>query len=128
VLFVRHVRIGLHAREYGRTIAGELELSEHAARTREMWNADAPNWVELGRAAWASESPSWGIWQIPEERARILPDVRGLDVLDLGCGTGYWCAWFARMDARPAIERRIPPERPRLPALISIPVRVALLP
>ncbi len=32
---------------------------------------------------------------------RILPEVRGLDVIDLGCGTGYWCAWFARMGARP---------------------------
>jgi SAM-dependent methyltransferase len=82
-------------------VADELKLTDHAARTREMWNADAPNWVELGRKAWASPSQYWGLWEIPEEELRILPDVHGLDVLDLGCGTGYWCAWLARMGARP---------------------------
>jgi SAM-dependent methyltransferase len=79
----------------------EVDLSEHAARTRELWNADAPNWVARGRAAWASEGPYWGMWELPEERLRILPDVSGMDVLDLGCGTGYWCAWMARMGAKP---------------------------
>ena len=29
----------------------------------------------------------------------ILPDVRGMDVLDLGCGTAYWSAWLARRAA-----------------------------
>jgi SAM-dependent methyltransferase len=82
-------------------VADELNLSDHAARTREMWNADAPNWVELGRNAWASRSPYWGAWQIPEEQLLILPDIRNLDVLDLGCGTAYWCAWMTRMGARP---------------------------
>jgi ubiquinone/menaquinone biosynthesis C-methylase UbiE len=38
---------------------------------------------------------------IPDKQLRILPDVEGLDVLDLGCGTGYWCAWLARLGARP---------------------------
>jgi SAM-dependent methyltransferase len=78
-----------------------MDLSEHAARNREVWNEDAPNWVESGRTAWASPTPWWGMWHVPEEEVRILPDVSGLDVVDLGCGTGYWCAWFAKLGAKP---------------------------
>ena len=78
-----------------------MELPEHAERNRQVWNEDAPNWVESGRKAWASPTPSWGIWHVPEEQVKILPDLNGLDVVDLGCGTGYWCAWFARLGARP---------------------------
>ena len=78
-----------------------LPLSDHARLTRDMWNEDAPEWVALGRAAWERSSPQWGAWNIQEDEVRILPEVRGLDVIDLGCGTGYWCAWFARMGARP---------------------------
>ena len=79
----------------------DLQLSEHAARTREAWNADAPDWIAAAEEAWASPEPYWGMWQVPEAEVRILPDVRGLDVVDLGCGTGYWCAWFHRRGARP---------------------------
>jgi len=78
-----------------------MELSEHAARNREIWNEDAPNWVGPGREAWASPTPWWGMWHVPEAEVNILPDVSGLDVVDLGCGTGYWCAWFARLGAAP---------------------------
>ena len=79
----------------------DLDLSAHATRNRAVWNSDAPNWVAGGRTAWESPTPWWGMWHIPEEELRILPDVAGLDVLDLGCGTGYWCAWFQRLGARP---------------------------
>jgi len=79
----------------------DLELSEHAARTRAGWNAAAPDWVASGRAAWARAAPDWGMWTVLEADVRILPDVRGLDVIDLGCGTGYWCAWLHRLGARP---------------------------
>jgi SAM-dependent methyltransferase len=79
----------------------DFELTEHAARTREAWNADAPDWVAGGRDKWARPAPDWGMWDVPEEEVHILPDVRGLDVIDLGCGTGYWCAWLARLGASP---------------------------
>jgi SAM-dependent methyltransferase len=82
-------------------MADDLELSEHATRNRAQWNAFAPDYVEAGRAAWARRSPDWGMWAVPEEQLHILPDVRGADVVDLGCGTGYWCAWFARLGANP---------------------------
>src|SRR3954466_14354417 len=96
----------------------DLELSEHAARTREEWNAAAPDWVAGGRAAWARREPDWGMWTVPESGVRILPDVRGLDVIDLGCGTGYWCAWLHRLGAPPGgvavsqgqLETRRPPQ------------------
>ena len=82
-------------------MADDLELTEHATRNRAEWNALAPEYVEAGRAAWARRSPDWGMWSVPEEQLHILPDVRGADVVDLGCGTGYWCAWFARLGASP---------------------------
>jgi SAM-dependent methyltransferase len=82
-------------------MAGDLSLSEHAARTRDQWNRMAADWVAAGRAAWERPTPDWGMFSVPEEEVHILPDVRGCDVLDLGCGTGYWCAWFARLGASP---------------------------
>jgi SAM-dependent methyltransferase len=82
-------------------VADDLDLTEYAGRTRARWNALAPDYVAAGRAAWARPAPDWGMWSVPEEQIHVLPDVRGSDVIDLGCGTGYWCAWFARLGASP---------------------------
>ena len=76
------------------------ELTDHARRNRASWDADASNWVDIGERAWASDEPSWGIWGIPELELGVLPDVDGKDVIELGCGTGYWSAWLARRGAR----------------------------
>ena len=67
---------------------------------RANWDADAPNWVERGRRAWEGE-PHWGVWSVPETELGLLPDVDGLDTIELGCGTGYVSAWLARRGARP---------------------------
>jgi SAM-dependent methyltransferase len=72
---------------------------DHVARNREHWNAQAADYVDSGRAAWASE-PYWGMFRIPESEVHILPDVAGLDVIELGCGTAYISAWLARRGAR----------------------------
>lgn len=50
--------------------------------------------------AWAQEEITWGVWSIPEREVGVLPDVDGLDVVELGCGTAYFSAWLARRGAR----------------------------
>ncbi len=74
-------------------------LPEHVARNRAYWDRAAPDWEAGGRRNWASE-PSWGLWGIPESEVRLLPDVAGSDVIELGCGTAYVSAWLARRGAR----------------------------
>jgi SAM-dependent methyltransferase len=52
--------------------------------------------------SWAREVIDWGQFGVPDASiGSPLGDVAGLDVIDLGCGTGYFCAWLARRGARP---------------------------
>jgi SAM-dependent methyltransferase len=41
------------------------------------------------------------VWQIPEAELRVLGDVAGLDVLELGCGAAQWSISLAKLGARP---------------------------
>ncbi len=51
--------------------------------------------------AWSANEITWGLFRVPERDLRILGDVTGLDVVELGCGTAYFSAWLARLGARP---------------------------
>ena len=73
---------------------------DHIAVNRASWDEDAPNWVDAGRRLWSADEPSWGMWGVPESEARLLPDASNLDVVELGCGTGYISSWLARRGAR----------------------------
>ena len=77
------------------------ELPDHVVANRAYWTIEAAAYVEPGRRAWADPEPTWGIWGVPESEAGILPDVAGLDTIELGCGTAYVSAWLARRGARP---------------------------
>jgi SAM-dependent methyltransferase len=78
------------------------DLPDHIARNRASWDRWAAKYEEPGRLNWASEEPLWGIWGVPESQVGMLPsEVAGLDVIELGCGTGYVSAWLARRGARP---------------------------
>jgi CYTH domain-containing protein/SAM-dependent methyltransferase len=76
------------------------DLPDHVRRNRAYWDARAPEWVDAGRRNWGKFEPDWGIWGIPESDLRVLPDVAGMDVLEMGCGTAYISAWLARRGAR----------------------------
>jgi SAM-dependent methyltransferase len=78
-----------------------------------LWSDDAAKnaalWTETNRehtddsasVNWALDEISWGIWAIDESDLKVLPDVNGLDVVELGCGTAYFSAWLAKRGARP---------------------------
>jgi SAM-dependent methyltransferase len=95
-------------RDAGPTCTQEEEVSSgygarmsdgHVRVNRDSWDADAPNWVERGRDAWALEEPIWGRGNL-ESEVHLLPDVSGLETIELGCGTAYISAWLMRRGAR----------------------------
>jgi SAM-dependent methyltransferase len=85
----------------GGDLAVPEDLTEHARANREAWAKEAPSYVPGAERNWAAEEITWGILDVPERELRILPDVGGKDVVELGCGTAYVSAWLARRGARP---------------------------
>ena len=77
-----------------------MTSGDHVERNRSAWNQSAAEYAEPARRSWAQQ-PSWGIWGIPETEVHLLPDVNGLDIIELGCGTAYVSSWLARRGARP---------------------------
>jgi SAM-dependent methyltransferase len=73
---------------------------DHVRANRAAWDVMANDYKEGGRRAWAAQEPRWGIWGVPESQLRVLPEVSGLDVIELGCGTAYFSSWLARRGAR----------------------------
>jgi SAM-dependent methyltransferase len=60
----------------------------------------APEYEKSGHRHWERNEIAWGIFHVPEVQINILPDVAGLDVIELGCGTAYVSSWLARRGAR----------------------------
>jgi SAM-dependent methyltransferase len=75
---------------------------DYVAQNREAWNRMAADYVESGHRNWASDVPTWGIFDVPEEMVDMLPaDLSEMDTIELGCGTAYVSAWLAKRGARP---------------------------
>ena len=76
--------------------------ADHVPRNRAAWDRWAEEYAGPGLRNWAAAEPRWGIWNIAEAQAGVLPaDLEGRDSIELGCGTGYVSAWLARRGARP---------------------------
>ena len=73
----------------------------YVAINRDLWEEDAPNWVEVGARLWSLETPVWGNWGQPEQGLGLLSEnLSGKDAIELGCGTGYVSGWMAKRGAR----------------------------
>jgi SAM-dependent methyltransferase len=76
-------------------------VDSHQRANREAWTGFAARFAGLAERQWASDEPTWGNAHRRERDLDLLGDVRGLAVLELGCGTAYWSAWLQRRGARP---------------------------
>ncbi len=72
---------------------------DYLVRNRRAWDKWSTRYEEAGRQGWETREITWGIWGIPETELRVLPDVAGMDVIELGCGTAYFSSWLARRGA-----------------------------
>ncbi len=86
------------------------KLPDYAVQNREVWTISNANYTaEHARESWAKEKIGWGVWHTLEDEVKVLPDVTGLDVIELGCGTAYWSAWLKRLGARRVVGVDITP-------------------
>jgi SAM-dependent methyltransferase len=80
----------------------DMTLPEHVLRNRSEWGKQADWYRTPGHESWSLSEPRWGIWELPDSQVGALGDMQRFadkDVIELGCGTAYFGAWFARAGA-----------------------------
>ena len=86
------------------------DLPDYALTAREHWTkSNARYTAARARERWAQDEIDWGVWKTPESSLRILPDLRGLEVIELGCGTAYFGAWLKKHGATRVVGVDITP-------------------
>ncbi len=57
------------------------DLPEYVRRNRATWDVWAAEYIGPAERNWQSDTPTWGIWDVPESQLRLLEDVAGLDTI-----------------------------------------------
>jgi SAM-dependent methyltransferase len=73
---------------------------ESARGNRHWWDREAGAYLAEHGDVLGHDAFVWGPEGLREEDARLLGDVRGLDVLEVGCGAGQCTRWLAARGAR----------------------------
>ncbi|NNE74281.1 MAG: GNAT family N-acetyltransferase, partial [Acidimicrobiales bacterium] len=95
-----HVVFGIDAPEIA--MSTTLTGPDVVRDNRAFWDDQAAWYATKADAAW-SRTPRWGIFGIDDADVSIFPDVADLDVVELGCGTGYVSGWALATGARSAV-------------------------
>ena len=83
-------------------MTGSSEYPDYVAANVLKWTQmNAEYTGASARDAWARDELTLGVFGHAQVRRDVFGDVADLDVVDLGCGTAYVSAWFARNGARP---------------------------
>jgi SAM-dependent methyltransferase len=70
-------------------------------QNRAFWDRHSDSYQDTHREHIGRPDPRWGMWQLPESELRVLGDVAGQDILELGCGAAQWSILLAGLGARP---------------------------
>jgi SAM-dependent methyltransferase len=70
------------------------------SKNRAFWNASSDAYQQAHGHALDEKPLAWGVWRIPEADLRILGDLEGRDVLELGCGAAQWTISLLQAGAR----------------------------
>jgi ubiquinone/menaquinone biosynthesis C-methylase UbiE len=85
-------------------------LPEYAIRNREVWTVSNANYTAASaHDSWAQKEITWGRWNTPEAAIKVLPNLKGREVIELGCGTAYFGAWLKRAGAKRVLGVDITP-------------------
>jgi SAM-dependent methyltransferase len=85
-------------------------LTDYVAKNRESWTKSNAEYTDArAETAWAREEIAWGMTKTPESEVRMLPNLDGKDVVELGCGTAYFGAWLKRAGARRVVGVDVTP-------------------
>jgi hypothetical protein len=80
-------------------------LPDYAVRNRSVWTISNARYTAANaRDSWAQERIRWGVWKVPEDEINVLPEVMGLEIIELGCGTAYFGAWLKKSSARTTLS------------------------
>jgi ubiquinone/menaquinone biosynthesis C-methylase UbiE len=76
-------------------------LRAHERTNLRTWERVA-DWYERrhSKTLERDDPMGWGMWHRTERELRVLGEVRGRDVLELGCGAGRWAVGLAHHGAR----------------------------
>jgi SAM-dependent methyltransferase len=73
-----------------------------ARANRRAWDAESDAYQRKHRRVLTgAHALAWGVWRIPEKELKVLGNVRGLRILELGCGAAQWSIGLAKRRARP---------------------------
>lgn len=76
-----------------------MGADESAAAARLWWDHDAEAYLAAHGASLGDVRLQWGPEGLDEERAGLLDDVVGRDVLEVGCGAGQGARWLSSVGA-----------------------------
>jgi SAM-dependent methyltransferase len=76
-------------------------VTNYLRHNREFWDADSADY-QAAHGDYLTRHPlAWGGFRRPESELDVLGDVRGKEMLELGCGGGQWSIALEAIGARP---------------------------